>query len=57
MKRGWIRYNIKEGKNLYKEQYIIARKKSNKGIKEYYILIIRLTSVDSKYSRVRVGLI
>ena len=68
MKRGWIQYNIKEGKDLFKEQYIVARKKSSKDkdkiedrdrldVKEYYILVIRPTSVDSEYKRVRVGLI
>ena len=60
-KRGWIRYNIKEDKDLFKKRYII-RKKSNKDrdrsdIKEYYILVIRPTSIDSKCKRVRVGLI
>ena len=68
MKRGQIQYNIKGGEDLYKKQCIIAKKKSSKdkdriknrdimGVKKYYILVIRLTSIDSKYKRVRVRLI
>jgi len=55
MKRGWIRYNALEGKNLCKERYVIIRK--NEVVKEYYILVVRPTSVDGEYRRVRVGLI
>ena len=61
-KRGWIQYNIKEDEDLFKERYIVAGKKSSKDrdrldVKEYYILIIRPTSIDGEYKRVRVGLI
>ena len=53
-KRGQIQYNIKEGEDLFKERYIVARKKFSK---EYCILVIRPTSLDGKYKRVRVRLI
>ena len=65
-KRGWIQYDIEEDEDLFKERYIVIRKKSSKDkiedrdkldIKEYYILVIRPTSVDSKYKRVGVRLI
>ena len=61
-KRGWIQYNVKGGEDLYKEQYIITRKKSSKDrdrlkVKRYYILVVRLTSIDSEYKRVRVRFI
>ena len=59
MKRGQIQYNIKEGEDLFKERCVIARKKDGDifDIKEYYILVIRPTSVDGEYKRVRVRLI
>jgi len=61
-KRGWIQYNVKEDEDLFKKRCVVARKKSSKyrgglDIKEYYILVIRPTSIDSEYRRVRVGLI
>ena len=67
-KRGWIQYDVKEGEDLFKEWYIVARKKSSKDkdkiedgdrldVKEYYILVVRPTSIDSKYKRVGVGMI
>ena len=81
-KRGQIEYNIKEGEDLFKEQYVVVRKKSSKDrdsedknsenrdienrdskdgdrldVKEYYILVVRPTSIDGEYKRVRVGLI
>jgi len=55
-------------KDLFKERYIITKKKFSKDkdkikdrdrldVKEYYILVVRPTSVDSEYRRIRVGLI
>ena len=60
IKRGWIQYNIKKDEDLFKERYIIARKKFSKdkgkiedrdrlGVKEYYILVIRPTGIDSEH--------
>jgi hypothetical protein len=61
-KRGWIQYDVKEDEDLFKERCIVAGKKSSKywdrlGVKEYYILVVRPTSVDGEYKRVGVGLI
>ena len=65
-KRGQIQYNVKEDEDLFKERYVVIRKKPSKdkikagdrlGIKVYYILVIRPTSIDSEYKRVRVRLI
>jgi len=59
-KRGWIQYDVKEDEDLFKERCVVVGKKSIKdgdrlGIKEYYILVIRPTSVDGEYKRVGVG--
>lgn len=51
--RGWICYNVKDSKNLLKEHCVIAESTENS--KGYYILIVRPTTVDSKYVRVRIG--
>lgn len=61
-KRGWIQYDVKEDEDLFKERCVVVGKKSNKDgdrldIKEYYILVVRPTSVDGEYKRVGVGLI
>ena len=60
-KRGWIQYDVEEG-DLFKERCVVAGKKSIKNrdsedVKEYYILVVRPTSVDGEYKRVGVGLI
>jgi len=61
IKRGWIQYDVEEGGDLCKERCVVAGKKSNKGFDrlgvEYYILVVRPTSVDDEYERVGVGLI
>ena len=68
MKREQIQYDIEEGGDLFKERCVVAGKKSSKdkdkikdrdrlNVKEYYILVIRLTSIDSEYKRVGVRLI
>ena len=65
MKRGWIRYDVEDGEDLCKERCIVAGKKSTYEIKdgdildvkEYYILVVRPTSVNDEYKRVGVGLI
>ena len=71
-KREQIQYNVKEGEDLFKERCVVIKKKSSKDrnsedrdsedrdrldIKKYYILVIRPTSVDKKYKRVKVRLI
>ena len=57
MKIGWIWYDVDEGKNLREERCVVVGRKSNKGVKKYYILVVRPTGVDGEYSRVGVGLI
>ena len=61
-KRGWIQYDFKEGEDPYKERCVVTGKKSKKDVdgldvKEYYILVVRPTSVNGEYKRVGVGLI
>jgi len=61
-KRGWIQYDVNRGEDLCKERCVVAEKKSSKDkyrldVEEYYILVVRPTSVDDKYKRVGVGLI
>ena len=59
-KRGWIQYDVEEDKDLFKERCVVAGKKSGwhrLDVKEYYILVVRPTSVDGEYKRVGVGLI
>jgi len=61
-KRGWIQYDVEEDEDLFKERCVVAGKKSIKvgdrlDVKEYYILVVRPTSVDGEYKRVGVGLI
>ena len=61
-KRGWIQYDVEEDEDLFKERCVVAGKKSNKygdrsDVKEYYILVVRPTSVHGEYKRVGVGLI
>ena len=62
MKRGWIQYDVEGGEGLFQERCVVAGKKSNKygdrlDVKEYYILVVRPTSVGGEYKRVGVGLI
>ena len=59
-KRGWIQYDVEEDKDLFKERCVVAGEKSGWNrldVKEYYILVVRPTSVDGEYKRVGVGLI
>ena len=62
MKRGWIQYDVEGGEDLFEKRCVVAGRKSNKygdglNVKEYYILVVRPTSVDDEYKRVGVGLI
>ena len=56
-KRGWIQYDVEGSKDLRKEQCVVVGRKSNSGIKEYYVLVVRLTRVDGEYRRIGVRLI
>ncbi|KAH8726729.1 heterokaryon incompatibility protein-domain-containing protein [Phaeosphaeriaceae sp. PMI808] len=55
--RGWIQYDIEGGKDLRKEHCVVVGRRSNDGIKEYYVLVVRPTSVNGEYRRVGAGLI
>lgn len=61
MKRGWIQYDVEEGGNLCKERCVVVGRVDGEvvesGLDEYYILVVRPTSMDDEYSRVGVGLI
>ncbi|KAF2201403.1 HET-domain-containing protein [Delitschia confertaspora ATCC 74209] len=62
MPRGWVQYDVEAGEELDKEGCIVVgRIKDNEndalGIKKYYILVVRPTSVDAEYKRVGIGLI
>lgn len=50
-----IQYDVEGGKDLRKEQCVVIGRKRK--IDEYYVLVVRSTSVDSKYKRNGVGLI
>jgi hypothetical protein len=51
--RGWIRYDVEDGKNLLEEHCVVVGSTENS--KVYYILLVRPTSVDSEYKRVGMG--
>jgi hypothetical protein len=55
MKRGWIRYDVEDGKKLHEERCVVVGRKSDAA--EYYILVVRPTGVDGQYRRVGVGLV
>jgi hypothetical protein len=60
MKRGWIQYDVEDGKDFCKERCVVVGKQLNMDVdkldvKEYYILVVRPTSVDGEYERVGVG--
>ncbi|KAF2182115.1 hypothetical protein K469DRAFT_637605, partial [Zopfia rhizophila CBS 207.26] len=62
VERGWIQYDVEkhkdeEGKDLCKEQCVVAGKNSNKNVEEYYVLVVRSTGVDGGCVRIGVGLI
>jgi len=57
VKRGWIQYDAEGDKDLRKEQCVVVGRKSNSGIDEYYVLVVRSTNVNGEYRRIGVGLI
>jgi hypothetical protein len=52
-KRGWIRYDVEDGKNLLEERCVVVG--STKNSEDYYILVARPTSVHGEYERVGIG--
>ncbi|CAG5158159.1 uncharacterized protein ALTATR162_LOCUS5014 [Alternaria atra] len=59
VKRGWMQYDVEGGEDIRKEDCVVMgrRRKSNSDIEEYYVLVVRSTSVDGEYRRAGVGLI
>jgi hypothetical protein len=53
--RGWIRYDVEDGKNLLEEHCVVVG--STEDNEHYYILVARSTSVDGEYKRVGIGLV
>jgi hypothetical protein len=51
--RGWIHYDIKDGKNLLEEHCVVVGSIENS--EDYYILLVRPTTVDGEYERVGMG--
>lgn len=51
--RGWINYDIENGKDLLKEHCVVVG--STRDSEDYYILVVRPTGVDSEYERVGMG--
>jgi hypothetical protein len=56
-KRGWIRYDVKDGNNLLEEYCVVVGKTTygEDDCEGYYILVVRPTSVDNEYERVGMG--
>jgi hypothetical protein len=52
-KKGWIRYDVEDGKNLLEEHCVVVGSKVNR--EDYYILLVRPTTVDGEYERVGIG--
>lgn len=51
--RGWICYDVQDGKNLLEEHCFVMG--FTKNSEHYYILVARPTSVDGEYERVGIG--
>jgi hypothetical protein len=51
-KRGWISYDVEDGKKLLEEHCVVVGSTDSN---DYYILVVRPTSVDGEYERVGIG--
>jgi hypothetical protein len=51
--RGWICYDVEDSRNLLEEHCVVVGSTGNS--EDYYILLVRPTSVDSEYERVGMG--
>jgi hypothetical protein len=56
-KRGWIRYDVKDGEELCKRQCIVLGKMMERDVERYCLLVVRSTRLDGEYSRIGVGII
>ncbi|KAF2467894.1 HET-domain-containing protein [Lindgomyces ingoldianus] len=55
VERGRMQYDVEGGQDLRKEQCVLVGRRSNRGIQEFYILIVKSTGVDGEYRRIGVG--
>jgi hypothetical protein len=53
--RGWIYYDVEDGKDLLQEHCVVVG--STEDSEDYYILVVRPTGVKSEYERVGMGLV
>jgi hypothetical protein len=51
--RGWICYDVKDSKNLLEEHCVVVGSTVNS--ENYYILLVRPTTIDGQYERVGIG--
>jgi len=51
--RGWICYDVEDGKNLLEEHCVVVGCTENR--EDYYILLVRPTAVNGEYERVGIG--
>jgi hypothetical protein len=51
--RGWIMYNVEGGEDLLSERSVVVGRMN----REYYMLIVRQTAVESEYKRVGTGMV
>jgi hypothetical protein len=51
--RGWIRYDVEDGKSLLEERCVVVGRRENS--EHCYILVARPTGVDGEYKRVGMG--
>jgi len=58
VERGWIQYDIEASEDLHAERCVVVGRTSHAnehGLRKYYILVVRPTSMDGEYRRVGVG--
>jgi hypothetical protein len=60
VKKGWIQYDMETHERLNAEGYVVVGRDSHKsdaGKRNYYILVVRLTGMENRYTRVGAGCI
>jgi hypothetical protein len=58
VKRGWIQYDLETHEHLDAEGYVVVgrdSRESDAGRRNYYILVVRPTSMENEYTRVGAG--
>lgn len=59
-RRGWIRYDVNDGKNTVEEHCVVVvgstgNSEDSEDSEDYYILLVRPTTVDGEYERTGIG--